>query len=104
MNNGIPSKAAVPKAPKISMITLSIRIPSTASNFLINAFKSRGFSGEVGLEDCPDYRKGIPTQPPRPKVAAKSRKVSLKDFKFLLGVGIIPLTYSCYEEATRLLS
>ena len=50
MNNGIPSKAAVPKAPKISMITLSIRIPSTASNFLINAFKSRGFGGEIGLD------------------------------------------------------
>ena len=33
-------------------------------------------------------------------MAAKSRKVSLKDFKFLLGVGFIPLTYSCYEEAT----
>jgi len=49
MNNGIPSKAAVPKAPKISMITLSIRIPSTAGNFLINAFKSRGFGGEIGL-------------------------------------------------------
>ena len=40
------------------------------------------------LEDFPDYRKGIPTQPPRTKVAAKSRKVSLKDFKFLLGVGL----------------
>ena len=49
MNNGIPSKAAVPKAPKISMITLSIRIPSMASNFLINAFKSRGFGGEIGV-------------------------------------------------------
>jgi len=50
MNNGIPSMAAVPKAPKISMITLSIRIPSTASNFLINAFKRRGFGGEIGVK------------------------------------------------------
>ena len=49
MNNGIPSKAAAPQAPKISMITLSIRIPSTASNFLINAFKNRGFGGEFRL-------------------------------------------------------
>ena len=65
------------------------------------AFKSRGFGGEIGVEDFPDYRKGIPTQPPRTKVAAKSRKVSLKDFKFLLGVGFIPLSYSCYEKATR---
>ena len=52
------------------------------------AFKSRGFGGEIGVDDFPDYRKGIPTQPPRTKVAAKSRKVSLKDFKFLLGVGL----------------
>jgi hypothetical protein len=51
MNNGIPSKAAVPKAPKISMITLSIRIPSTASSFLIEALPDEPSAEACGSVD-----------------------------------------------------
>ena len=106
MNNGIPSKAAVPKAPKISMITLSIRIPSTASSFLIAALPDQPSAEACGSVDVNNARGCKPHEScldllimsllkSQRRLAQSQTHEQRKERRF------IPLSYSCYREATR---
>ena len=106
MNNGIPSKAAVPKAPKISMITLSIRIPSTASSFLIAALPDQPSAEACGSVDvnnargCKPYRSWLDLLimsllKSQRRLAQSQNHEQRKERRF------IPLSYSCYRETPK---